>query len=388
MRRFLRLLPAALIAVISLNSCNSTVHSAVPQFTAVYEQTVDNSEPDANSGSEDDSEPDNTLVLSSFNSDPDKLYERLREALHGYNSTIDFSGKIQQDMVFTAIHRLMEEDPDIFWLDGCTVSTDAKHTQIEIHVFNNYSAEQIREMHTALVAAADDIIAQVPQDASDYDKILFVHDYLVHTTEYDTAGADADKRGIWGTSYGCLVRGKAVCQGYAEAFKYIMNRLGIECGVTTGETDGERHAWNYVMADGEYYWIDVTWDDPISDDDTTDNLRYTYFLINDDMLARSRTIIPKDDRFVPVCTSLDNNYFVHNGCYLSEYSIAAIADIMAQHTDEREVSILCADEEVYAETISRLIEDAEIWKAAARVELGEQVFFAQDDEALIISIKF
>ena len=106
------------------------------------------------------------------------------------------------------------------------------------------------------------------------------------------------------------------------------------------------------------------------------------------MLARSRTIIPKDDRFVPVCTSLDDNYYVRNGCYLSEYSIETIADILAQHADDREVSILCADEEVYAETISRLIEDAEIWQASGKIELGEQVFFAQDDEALIISIKF
>lgn len=67
--------------------------------------------------------------------------------------------------------------------------------------------------------------------------------------------------------YGALVNGKAVCEGYARAFKVVMDRIGIDCvlvqGVAQGSTDGgfEPHMWNYVQLDGRWYGVDVTWND-------------------------------------------------------------------------------------------------------------------------------
>ena len=98
---------------------------------------------------------------------------------------------------------------------------------------------------------------------SDYDKIVQVNDWLVDNLEYGT---------IYGehayTLYGALMGRNCVCEGYAEAFKYIMDELQIPCILVTGigensEGDKENHEWNYVMLDGNWYAMDVTWNDPI-----------------------------------------------------------------------------------------------------------------------------
>lgn len=377
MKKFLCLLSAALTAVFCLSSC-SMFYSIVPPAdiasSQVVEPVMDNSGIVANTGFTDYSDPEN-------------IYIRFRDALTGYNNCIDFSGKLTHDAITEAVSMLRKNDPDIFWLNGYSIISDRKHTQIKFRVLNDYSPAQLSQMHSALIAAADSIIAKVPQDTDDYGKILFVHDCLIRNTVYDSPGAASVRNGIWGTSYGCLVNCKAVCQGYAEAFMYIMNKLGIECGITHGDTDDDKHAWNYVKVDGDYYWIDVTWDDPIDMNSDADNLRYTYFLINDEMLMRSRSVTTSDS-FVPVCSALDNNYFVRNGCYITEYSIEEIGNIMAERSVDNSVSIMCADYDVYCETIEKLIENAEIWQTADKVQLGGEVFFAQDDEMFIITIKY
>lgn len=64
--------------------------------------------------------------------------------------------------------------------------------------------------------------------------------------------------------------GQAVCAGYAKAFVYILANLGVEAEFVTGYTYDsygkldlkERHAWNRVKLDGEYYYVDPTWGDP------------------------------------------------------------------------------------------------------------------------------
>ena len=82
-----------------------------------------------------------------------------------------------------------------------------------------------------------------------------------------------------------MTEGKAVCEGYARAFKYIMDGLGIPCVLVSGTATNssgltESHAWNYVYLNYQWYAIDVTWDDPIiiGDGYIPDDTMYQYFL--------------------------------------------------------------------------------------------------------------
>ena len=108
-----------------------------------------------------------------------------------------------------------------------------------------------------------------------------VHDYLVENLEYDTS---ISRSHIY-TIYGALINKVCVCEGYARAFKYIMDSINIPCVMVMGEgtnSQGQRenHAWNYVQLDGRWFAIDATWDDPVVQGGgrVSNESRYKYFL--------------------------------------------------------------------------------------------------------------
>ena len=102
----------------------------------------------------------------------------------------------------------------------------------------------------------------------DYDRIKLIHDYIVSNTSYVNDGTY-----LCHSAYSALLRGTAVCQGYAGLFQRLCKEVGIETRYITGYGGGEAHAWNIVKLDGQWYNVDVTWDDPIGG-----SLRYDYFL--------------------------------------------------------------------------------------------------------------
>ena len=88
-----------------------------------------------------------------------------------------------------------------------------------------------------------------------YDKVRAVHDYLCKRIVYTPDDFYSH------TAYGALISGNAVCDGYALSFQRFMDVLGIPCYIATGVRNNEPHAWNLVQLDGQWYHIDVTWDD-------------------------------------------------------------------------------------------------------------------------------
>lgn len=117
------------------------------------------------------------------------------------------------------------------------------------------------------------------QEMNVWERILLAHDALRYRCVYDeSAEVSADQH----TVYGALCEGRAVCEGYAEAFALLMEMGGISCQVVSGETkSGLPHAWNLVQAEGKWYHVDVTWDDSEGSD------AYPYFLRNDRAFGES-----------------------------------------------------------------------------------------------------
>lgn len=114
-----------------------------------------------------------------------------------------------------------------------------------------------------------------------YDDIKMAHDYLIDNLEYDTS---ISKSNIYDV-YGALVNRMCVCEGYARAFKYIMDDMQIPCVLVIGKAtnskgETENHAWNYVNLNGSWYAIDTTWDDPVvlNGGKASYSSRYKYFL--------------------------------------------------------------------------------------------------------------
>lgn len=122
-----------------------------------------------------------------------------------------------------------------------------------------------------------------------YELAYAVNEYLCDVSEYPASEPYAP---VTHTAYGALKNGSSVCEGYACAAKMMLNELNVPCDIEVGECiNGGGHAWNLVQLDGEWYQMDVTWNDGCGD-------RQEYFLVTDDFMRQSRTW---SENQYPVC---------------------------------------------------------------------------------------
>lgn len=124
------------------------------------------------------------------------------------------------------------------------------------------SKEQIEEAESQLEWVRQNLYEKLSGDIPD--KVKQMHDCLIDSLEYDQTLTKINTRNI----YGALIEREVVCEGYAKAYKYLLDGLGISnvIAVGTGTNSSgktEAHAWNYVEIEGSWYAVDVTWDDPV-----------------------------------------------------------------------------------------------------------------------------
>ena len=313
----------------------------------------------------------------------DEIYSSIVESLENMSMVSEYPCIVDADRTERIISIINEKRPELFWIKGFTITSYTKKTKIEIDIMDGCKAEKLEKMYHDIVESADELISSIPSHLDTYGTVVFVHDYIVSNCEYYMEGADSGEFGLWSSAYGCLVDGRAVCQGYAEAFQYIMNRLDIECGICKGDTKRGRHAWNYVNIDGKYYWIDLTWDDPVSEYGEIGEINHTYCLIDDNRIMRTRTI-DADCNFIPKCNEMHENYFVKNGTYLTSYSDIAITEILSRYADRGQAEIMFSDVSAYDDAIENLFENGRIWELTD----SEQINYSEDDTMLILTIRY
>lgn len=114
------------------------------------------------------------------------------------------------------------------------------------------------KLDAAIIEAMSTISGVVGEE----EKALRLHDYLVSVCDCDVTDKN-DK--VYSTrartAYSALVRGKAVCEGYAMAYRLLLNAAGIVSDVSIDRIN--KHIWNYVRIRGNWYHVDVTWDNPV-----------------------------------------------------------------------------------------------------------------------------
>lgn len=121
-----------------------------------------------------------------------------------------------------------------------------------------------RDQEDEVDAKAEEILEGLElTDKTEYEKILAIHNYICKNVKYEDEETDND---ISHTAYGALIEGRAVCQGYAAALYRLLLEAGIDNRIILGrgvsqEGDEGPHAWNIVKLEGDYYYMDVTWDD-------------------------------------------------------------------------------------------------------------------------------
>ena len=163
-------------------------------------------------------------------------------------------------------------------------------------------------IHPSVRSIVQSAVAQCNNetDGSDYQKALWLHDWLLTQLEYDNTLK-------WSSAESALTRGLGTCQAYESAYSMLLSTAGIE-NTETRDT-GDAHTWNAIKLDGEWYQVDCTWDD--SNDHWYDfDQRRLYFGLTDELMAvahpKFSEVYSKSDYKTP-STSLKNNYFVKSG---------------------------------------------------------------------------
>lgn len=182
------------------------------------------------------------------------------------------------------------DHPDLFYIDLFDLSISAGQDKsgkyvayldssrvLSTYKGNLNSEAKINKAIEAYEAKLSEIVTEAEKKATVTEKIEYVNDYLKEhnnygfgTTVKNGRNVDTDNAPFIYSAYGALVNNESVCEGYAKAFKAVMDRLGIPCTVVSGYANGkgvsdsdnsmyEPHMWNCVRVDGQWYMVDPTY---------------------------------------------------------------------------------------------------------------------------------
>lgn len=220
----------------------------------------------------------------------------------------------------TVFQVIIRDRPELFWLDNgysYGIMSNGYVSRVSVNV--TLVGQDRETAKQAVEQAAWELLAGVRTDMTEAEKALYIHDRLA---EHVTYASDLNGEYIH-TIYGALGQGSAVCDGYAEAYQYLLRKVGIEAYVATGYGNGGGHAWNYVRIDGKYYQTDVTWDD------SEEELYHAYYNLTDAAMLEDHYL----DTFsykLPVCNSTDAFYF-QGDYYLDTYTVESIGRLLVEN---------------------------------------------------------
>ncbi len=258
-------------------------------------------------------------------------YNKIQEAIAGEESSVVLGAMDQQELerIFKCVYN---DYPEYFW---CEHSYSYRNTDEGMELIFDYnctgSEREKREAEIEKQAGA--ILAGLPADGGDYDKVKYVFETLVDMTKYELDAPDNQN------IYSVFGNWTTVCAGYAKATKYLLDRAGVECFYVTGLADGERHAWNIVKCNGQYYYVDTTWGDPLYQETQGEEMQkketaYEYLCCSGDLLFRTHT--PDTDFTLPECADNSMEYYRMAGRYLESADQNAILEIMKKDIDNNE----------------------------------------------------
>ncbi|KNY25162.1 stalk domain-containing protein [Pseudobacteroides cellulosolvens] len=172
--------------------------------------------------------------------------------------------------------------------------------------------QQLIDKYNKFDKKVKEIIANVIKpEMKELEKEIALHDYIAMHVRYDMENFKNDTIPSKShTAYGALMENVAVCDGYARSLQILLNAVGIECIMVTGNAEflsgkvaskntSNLHAWNIVKIDGVYYQVDPTSNDKDLDNGKSD-ISYYHFNISDKQMGIEYTW---DREAYPVCST-------------------------------------------------------------------------------------
>ncbi|MBP5384634.1 MAG: hypothetical protein J6Y57_06640, partial [Lachnospiraceae bacterium] len=260
---------------------------------------------------------------------------------------------------------VMLDHPEIFYVTGYSLTKYTRNNVIEDIAFSGkytMTEEQARDAQQQVDAVSSACIAGF-SGQDEYEKVKYVYEWLIHRCDY-VLGAENNQNIL-----SVFLTTDTVCQGYAKAAQYLLNKMGVFCILCEGEAMGrEAHVWNIVRIDGEYYYLDVTWGDASYTFNETDSdvltppeINYEYMCVPYTEIAGTHLI--QETVTLPVCNSMRDNYYVREGVYFTEVDNERLGSIFSDAYDRvsRTVYVKCADASVFEDMERYLIDEEHIF---------------------------
>ena len=325
-------------------------------------------------------------------SEAEKLWYRdMEQILGSYSTEVELSedalaaglNETHIDKIFQCV---LNDHPELFYVEGYSYTKYTRYGQdddiLSVEFSGRYSIdpETARQRKRQIHQAVDEILAGIDSNAGQYEKVKYVYDTLIRGTDYMLDSEDNQN------IYSVFVNHLSVCQGYAKATQYLLNRLGVECALVLGTVEtGEGHAWNMVNVDGSYYYVDTTWGDASYQmgEDTAENkhampeINYDYLNVTTAELLRTHTLDQGNQ--MPLCVDTAANYYVREGALFDSYDREQM-EALFQRTfmqDRSDVTIKCATRECYDEIFSILVEQRKIFDYLPGS--GQSIAYTQND---------
>lgn len=299
----------------------------------------------------------NYTVVESTKSVSSSSYESLPEITHGYDSLYKESQKECYKLIGQAAFRISEtpeddglyaigkvtisdkgfsdrdmdvsikaftmDHPEVFWISN-RYTYGAAGNQSVIQLYSYVSASECEKRISDLNDKIYTIMSGIPDGLKEYHLEKYIHNTVLDGCTYAKGVQTAEDGWEEFTVYGALVKGSAVCEGYAHAMCMLLNKVGIDCYYANGYGENAPHMWNTVKIYGEWYHLDATWDD-------NENAYYNFFNLSDSRIVTDHVIEPLitdiDEAslpsvynlFLPECTSETANFYVIESTFISDF---------------------------------------------------------------------
>ena len=253
-------------------------------------------------------EKENTIINNC-----NEFYSAIKKSLSNYDSSITLKIHNYDKNVYNldVINKVLLDNPNLRsgYSDASESIVDSNPVSFSMNFKYDDTRDNLIKKELQVEQKVTEIVNKVvKKDMKDYEKELALHDYLVNNAQYDKRLFTGNMPEESFSDYGVLIKGTGVCEGFAEAMNRLLIAAGIDSKMVVGEANNGSewvgHAWNMAKIGGQYYQLDSTWDDPLTNDGSK-VLTHTYFNITDKQISKDHKWNGAD---YPKCNSTTYNF--------------------------------------------------------------------------------
>lgn len=325
-------------------------------------------------------------AYSKLSDDEKSIYKEIYSVINDLGSEVLLS-TLDTDMIDKCFKAVLVDHPEIFYVTGYSLNKFMRGDTLKKITFSGtytMSKEDVEKKNETVDSYVANALAGISQNASDYEKVKYVYEYLVDNNTYDMESTDNQN------ILSVCENGVTVCQGYTKMAELLLNKLGVFCTLVNGvaanssfaeadgtihEIDGSdwgSHVWNIVCVDGKFYNVDVTWGDSSFLFHNQDNeyikgpeINYDYLLVPDSMIASTHSANPVVQ--MPSCNSMDANYYVMEGLFFTSVDKDKLSDVFSNGYAKGDefVTIKCENATIYDDIRNYLFKDEGVFNYLA-----------------------